>query len=67
MSEVQSLPGLDDAERAAVMIMLLFYLWPAFKAWQENGPKAEKGDWQAALLPLAAVVGVVILLVMMVR
>jgi uncharacterized membrane protein YphA (DoxX/SURF4 family) len=52
---------------AAVMIMLLFYLWPAFKAWQENGPKAEKGDWQAALLPLAAVVGVVILLVMMVR
>ena len=52
---------------AAVMIMLLFYLWPAFKTWQENGPKAEKGDWQAALLPLAAVVGVVILLVMMVR
>jgi uncharacterized membrane protein YphA (DoxX/SURF4 family) len=52
---------------AAFMIMLLFYLWPAFKNWQENGPKAQKGDWQAALLPLIAVVGVVVVLVLMVR
>lgn len=52
---------------AAVMIMMLFYLWPAFKNWQENGPKAEKGDWQAAILPLAAVVGLVVLLVALVR
>jgi uncharacterized membrane protein YphA (DoxX/SURF4 family) len=52
---------------AAVLIMMLFYLWPAYKAWQENGPKAEKGDWQAALLPLAAVVGLVVLLIALVR
>ena len=52
---------------AAFLIMMLFYLWPAFKAWQENGPTAEKGDWQAVVLPLAAVVGFVVLLVMMVR
>ena len=52
---------------AAVMIMMLFYLWPTFKAWQEHGPKAEKDDWQAAVLPLAAVVGLVVLLVLMVR
>jgi len=52
---------------AAFLIMMLVYLWPVFKQWQENGPKAQKGDWQAALLPLAAVVGVVVLLVMMVR
>jgi uncharacterized membrane protein YphA (DoxX/SURF4 family) len=52
---------------AGVMIMMLFFLWPTFKQWQEHGPKAEKGDWQAAVLPLAAVVGVVFLLVMMVR
>ena len=51
----------------AFMIMMLFYLWPAFKNWQENGPKAAKGDWQAAILPLAAVVGLVVLLVMTVR
>ncbi|MBK1617571.1 MULTISPECIES: hypothetical protein [Chromatiaceae] len=52
---------------AGVMIMMLFFLWPAYKAWQENGPKAEKGDWQAAILPLAAVVGLVIVLIMLVR
>ncbi|KAA6187021.1 hypothetical protein F2Q65_03790 [Thiohalocapsa marina] len=52
---------------AAAIIMLLFYMWPAFRTWQENGPKAEKGDWQAALLPLAAVVGFVVFLILMVR
>jgi uncharacterized membrane protein YphA (DoxX/SURF4 family) len=52
---------------AGVMIMMLFFLWPAFKQWQENGPKAEKGDWQAVILPLAGVVGLVIVLIMLVR
>lgn len=50
-----------------VLVMLLFYLWPAFKQWQEHGPKAGKGDWQAVVLPLALVVGLVMLLVAMVR
>jgi hypothetical protein len=52
---------------AAVMIMLLFFLWPAYKHWQENGPRAEKGDWQAVVVPLLAVVGLVILLILLVR
>jgi uncharacterized membrane protein YphA (DoxX/SURF4 family) len=52
---------------AGVMIMLLFYLWPAFKRWQEHGPKAEQGDWQAAILPLAAVVGLVVVLILLVQ
>ena len=52
---------------AGVLIMMLFYLWPAFKNWQENGPKAEKGDWKAAIIPLVAVIGFIALLVMMVR
>ncbi len=52
---------------AGVLIMMLFFLWPAYKNWQENGPKAEKGDWQAAILPLAAVVGLVVVLIMLVR
>lgn len=52
---------------AGVLIMMLFFLWPTFKAWQENGPKAQKGDWMAVVLPLGGVVLFVVLLVLMVR
>jgi hypothetical protein len=51
----------------AILVLLLFRMWPAYKQWQEHGRKAEKGDWQAALLPLGAVVLLVILLIMAVR
>ncbi len=51
----------------AAMVMMLFALWPAYKHWSTNGPKAQEGDWRAAILPLLAVVGFVILLVLMVR
>ena len=52
---------------AAVLILMLFRLWPVYKQWQETGPKAQAGDWQAALLPLGAVVLLVVLLIMAVR
>ena len=52
---------------AAFLIMMLFVMWPAYKHWSKNGPKAEKGDWQAVALPLLGVVGLVILLVMSVK
>ena len=53
---------------AAIAIgMMLVFMFPRAKHWLEHGPKAEKGDWQAAILPILAVVGFVILLVMMVR
>ena len=52
---------------ALVLGMMLFFLYPTAKHWLKHGPKAEKGDWSAALLPLFLVVGFVILLVMMVR
>lgn len=48
-------------------VLMLFALWPAYKHWSANSPKAEKGDWQAAILPLLAVAGLVILLIMSVR
>ncbi|MEY6432303.1 hypothetical protein ABC977_07745 [Thioalkalicoccus limnaeus] len=51
----------------AVLVMLLFYLWPTFKHWQEHGPKAQSGDWAAAALPIGGVVLLVILLIMSVR
>ncbi|NVZ11586.1 hypothetical protein HW932_20260 [Allochromatium humboldtianum] len=53
---------------AAILFgMMLFFLWPVYKNWQENGPKAQKGDWAAAILPLGAVVAFVVLLVLAVR
>lgn len=52
---------------AAVLVMMLFFLWPAFKQWQENGPKAKSGDWQAVVLPLVLVVGLVVMLIALVR
>jgi hypothetical protein len=47
--------------------MMLVFLYPRAKHWLEHGPKAQEGDWRGALLPLALVVGFVILLVMAVR
>ena len=52
---------------AAAMGMMVFYAWRAYQHWQEHGPKAQKGDWQAVVVPLALVVGVVVLLIAMVR
>ncbi|MBK1650079.1 hypothetical protein [Rhabdochromatium marinum] len=52
---------------AAVLVLMLFRLWPAYKAWQDHGPRAGKGDWAAVVLPLAAVAGLVVVLVLMVR
>jgi archaellum biogenesis protein FlaJ (TadC family) len=52
---------------AGVLVMMLFFLWPTVKHWQEHGPKAQQGDWLAVALPLGGVVLLVVLLVLMVR
>lgn len=52
---------------AGLLILVVVRLWPVYKQWQENGPKAESGDWQAAIIPLLMVVGLVVLLVAMVQ
>ena len=41
---------------AALVVALLFFIYPAAKYWLRNSPKAERGDWQAFLLPLGLVV-----------
>jgi RsiW-degrading membrane proteinase PrsW (M82 family) len=48
-------------------IMMLVFLWPAYKHWSQNSPKAEKGDWATVMLVLGAVVLFVILLIASVR
>ncbi|WP_428604881.1 hypothetical protein [Sedimenticola sp.] len=51
---------------AVTMGMMLFFLFPKAKQWMEHGPRAQQGDWMAAVIPLLAVVGFVLLLIMLV-
>jgi len=48
-------------------VALLVFLFPRAKAAVQNSPKAEKGDWMSFIVPIAAVIGFVILLIMMVQ
>ncbi len=48
-------------------IMMLVFLWPAYKHWSRNSPKAEKGDWASVIFALSAVVLLVLLLILSVR
>lgn len=41
---------------AALIVALLIFIFPAAKHWLKNSPKAERGDWQAFLLPISLVV-----------
>ncbi len=52
---------------AVLVVIMLAVLWPAARHWMQNGPKAEAGDWQAALIPLLLVAGFVALLVLLVK
>ena len=38
---------------------ILIFLIPRAKYWLSNSPNAEKGDWQAFLLPIALVIAFV--------
>jgi uncharacterized membrane-anchored protein len=48
-------------------IMMLFFLWPAYKHHQQNGKQAKKGDWNAAIFAIGGVVLFVLLLIISVR
>ena len=47
---------------ALLLIMMLFYLWPRAKQMLAESAEAKDRDWMGVLLPVAAVVGFVILL-----
>lgn len=53
--------------QAGLLIMFIIVLFPAARWWSKNSPKAQKGDWNAALLPLVGVVLFIAFLVYMVR
>jgi len=45
---------------------MVIYLIPRAKHMIANSPKAEKGDWQAVVIPILCVIGFIFLLVQMV-
>ena len=49
---------------ALLLGAMIIFLLPHAKMMLKHSPKAGPGDWQAVLLPLAAVIGFIILLVM---
>ena len=51
---------------AIFLILMLAFLLPGAKRMLKNSPKAESGDWQAALIPILGVVAFIAFLVWMV-
>ncbi|VAX12987.1 hypothetical protein MNBD_GAMMA24-97 [hydrothermal vent metagenome] len=49
---------------ALLLGAMIIFLFPRAKMMLKHSPKAVTGDWQAVLLPLAAIIGFIILLVM---
>lgn len=49
---------------ALLLGAMIIFLFPRAKMMLKDSPKAAAGDWQAVLLPLAAIIGFIILLVM---
>lgn len=51
---------------ALLLLAMIAVIFPRAKHMLTNSPKAEKGDWMSVALPILAVVGFVILLIMLV-
>ena len=51
---------------AVLLVAMVIFIWPSAKHMVQNSPKAESGDWQAAVLPLLAVAGFIALLIYLV-
>lgn len=51
---------------AVFLIAMIVFMWPRMKHAVANSPKGTMNDWMGYILPLAAVIGFVILLIKMV-
>lgn len=52
---------------AVFLAFMAFRLWPAASHMLKHGPRGSSADWRGVLLPLLAVIGFVVLLILMVR
>ena len=51
---------------AVFLIAMIVFLWPRMKHAVANSPKGTMQDWMGYIVPLAAVIGFVLLLIQMV-
>ena len=51
---------------AAIFIMMIVFLLPRAREMLKNSPKGSNADWMGAAIPIAAVIGFIVLLVLMV-
>jgi hypothetical protein len=52
---------------AALMIGMLLFIYPRMKHAMKNSPKGTNADWMGFVIPLIAVIGFVVFLIMIVR
>ena len=52
---------------ALLLVAMLIFIFPQMRHAMKHAPRGNASDWRGALLPIAAVVGFVILLIMMVK
>ena len=50
---------------AVVFIMMIIYLLPRARYMVKNSPKGSNADWMGVAIPIVAVIGFVVLLVLM--
>ena len=51
---------------AILIVMMIVFIWPSARHWLKSSPKGDAQQWISALIPLALVVGFVVLLVALV-
>jgi len=51
---------------AVLLIAMIVFIWPRMKHAVANSPKGSLNDWMGYIVPMAAVVGFIILLIYMV-
>jgi hypothetical protein len=52
---------------AIFMVAMLVFIFPRMRQAMKDSPKGTAQDWKGFIIPLAAVIGFVVLLMMMVR
>ena len=51
---------------AVFLIAMIVFMWPRMKHAVANSPKGTMQDWMGYIVPLAAVIGFILLLIQMV-